>query len=104
MIDDVAKSSGVSSMRLNIYRLETNSSGLRVHMAIYTSPAAGSGIQGIEPASAKEVALNLIAQVSAQDSDKFMLSGASLVMCDSFSYLLPNSLSMKAAVTSSRPR
>ena len=63
MIDDVAKAAGVSSMRLNIYRVETDSPGLRVHMAIYASPAAGSGIQGIEPASSKEVALNLISQV-----------------------------------------
>jgi hypothetical protein len=64
MVEDIAKAVDVTPARLNVYKVSESGEGLKAHVAIYASPAAGSGIPGIEPRSNKDIALDLIAQVS----------------------------------------
>ena len=65
MIEALSKAANVSPLRLNIFKLESsaNMPGMRAHLAIYTSPATGSGIPGIDPVSSRDIAEDLIAQV-----------------------------------------
>ena len=67
MIEALSKAANVSPLRLNIFKLESsaNMPGMRAHLAIYTSPATGSGIPGIDPVSSRDIAEDLIAQVKS---------------------------------------
>jgi len=64
MLEDITKATNVSAARLNIHKIETGAAGITAHVAIYESAAAGSGIAAIEPMTSKDVALNLVAQVT----------------------------------------
>jgi len=64
MLEDITKATNVSAARLNFHKIETGAAGIIAHIAIYESAAAGSGIAGIEPMTSKDVALDLVAQVT----------------------------------------
>jgi hypothetical protein len=77
MMEDLSRAANVSLQRLNIYKVESNAQipGMKVYLAIYTSPASGSGIPGIDPISSRDVAEDLIAQV------KLMFSPLAAASC-----------------------
>ena len=64
LADDVSKALGVSPSRFLVHKLSTERPGIRAHLTIFESRAAGSGIPGIEPHAANQLARELIAQVS----------------------------------------
>ncbi len=77
IMEDLSRAANVSLQRLNIYKVESNAHmpGMKVYLAIYTSPASGSGIPGIDPIGSRDVAEDLIAQV------KLMLSPLAAASC-----------------------
>lgn len=66
MMEDLSTAANVSLQRLNVYKVESNAPmpGMKAYLAIYTSPASGSGIPGIDPIGSRDIAEDLIAQVN----------------------------------------
>ena len=64
LVDDISKTLDVSPSRFHVHNLSTERPGIRAHLTIFESRAAGSGLPGIEPHDANKLAQELIAQVS----------------------------------------